>query len=135
GIFPPLLADRGLAAALEGQARKSAVPVQVDADGLGRYPHDVEAAVYFCCLEALQNASKHANASSVAIHLAAGGAGLMFEVRDDGAGFDPVTTARGAGLQHMTDRLDAIGGLIEVESHPGRGTAVRGLIPIMQETP
>src|SRR2546429_8607963 len=86
GIYPPLLADLGLVAALESRARKSPVPVAIDADGVGRYAQDVEAAVYFCCLEALQNVAKYAEASTVHIHLADEGGWLIFSVADDGHG-------------------------------------------------
>ena len=109
GIYPPLLADKGLVAALESQARKATLPVQVDADGVGRYPQDVEAAVYFCCLEALQNVQKYAAAQSAVVKLDGSESGLTFEVTDDGQGFDGASVKRGAGLTNMTDRIDALG--------------------------
>ncbi|HXF72539.1 MAG TPA: histidine kinase, partial [Actinomycetota bacterium] len=84
GIYPPLLADEGLPAALEAQARKAPIPVTVEADGVGRHPPEVEAAVYFCCLEAIQNAAKHASASHVALRISPGDGELRFEVEDDG---------------------------------------------------
>ena len=129
GIYPPLLADKGLAAALESQARKSSVPVSLESDGLERYPQEVEAAVYFCCLEALQNISKYAGASTATIRLADGAGTLAFEVTDDGRGFDPGSTGYGTGLQGMADRLDALGGSLEVRSTPGQGTTVAGRVP------
>jgi signal transduction histidine kinase len=129
GIYPPLLADQGLAAALGAQARKSPVPVSVEAGGVGRYPQDVEAAVYFCALEALQNIAKYANASSATLRLSAVNGDLRFEVADDGAGFDPETTRYGTGLQGMADRLDAVGGSLRVRSAPGAGTTVVGSVP------
>jgi signal transduction histidine kinase len=129
GIYPPLLADQGLAAALGAQARKSAVPVSVEADGVGRYPQEVEAAVYFCALEALQNIAKYANASSATLRLSASNGDLRFEVVDDGAGFDPATTSHGSGLLGMADRLDAVGGRLSVRSVPGAGTTVVGSVP------
>ncbi|MGZ6543989.1 MAG: histidine kinase [Actinomycetota bacterium] len=129
GIYPPLLADKGLAAALESQARKSSVPVSLESDGLERYPQEVEAAVYFCCLEALQNISKYAEASAATIRLADGSGTLAFEVTDDGRGFDPGSTGYGTGLQGMADRLDALGGSLEVRSTPGQGTTVAGRVP------
>jgi signal transduction histidine kinase len=129
GIYPPLLADQGLAAALGAQARKSTVPVTVEADGVGRYAQDVEAAVYFCALEALQNIAKYANASSATLRLSASNGDLRFEVVDDGAGFDPETTRYGSGLQGMADRLDAVGGSLRVRSAPGEGTTVVGSVP------
>jgi signal transduction histidine kinase len=131
GIYPPLLADRGLGPALEAQARKSAVPVDVAADGVGRLGQDVEAAVYFSCLEALQNIAKYANASRATISLAQHDGRLDFSVTDDGAGFDVAAVERGSGLQGMADRMDAIGGSLVVESAPGAGTTVRGTIEVV----
>jgi signal transduction histidine kinase len=130
GIYPPLLADEGLVAALEAQARKVAIPVEVHAGEIGRYGQDVEAAVYFCVLEALQNTAKYAEASRVVITLGREGDRLRFAVRDDGRGFDPERVRRGLGLQGMTDRLDAIGGELEVASVPGGGTRVAGTVPV-----
>jgi signal transduction histidine kinase len=129
GIYPPLLADQGLAAALEAQARKSHLPVTVDPDGVGRYPQEVEAAVYFCTLEALQNVAKYAGASSAVVRLSMTDGELRFEVADDGVGFDPASTPRGAGLTNMSDRLEALGGSVEVRSTPGEGTSVLGRVP------
>ncbi len=121
----------GLGPALEAQARKSAVPVDVAADGVGRLGQDVEAAVYFSCLEALQNIAKYANASSATISLAQHDGRLDFSVTDDGAGFDVAAVERGSGLQGMADRMDAIGGSLVVESAPGAGTTVRGTIQVV----
>ena len=129
GIYPPLLADKGLAAALEAQARKAAVPTTVAADGIGRYRQDVESAIYFCCLEGLNNVAKYANATTATIGLAQADGHLRFEIRDDGEGFDTVATAHGTGLQGMADRLDAIGGALTVTSAPGNGTSVVGTVP------
>jgi signal transduction histidine kinase len=129
GIYPPLLADKGLAAALESQARKAAVPVEIQAEGIGRYPQDIEAAVYFCVLEALQNVQKYAGAQSAEVKLNVSESGLTFEVTDDGQGFDGASVKRGAGLTNMTDRIDALGGQLEFSSTPGRGTRVRGSLP------
>ncbi|HET8526494.1 MAG TPA: histidine kinase [Actinomycetota bacterium] len=130
GIYPPLLADRGLAEALSAQARKAPVEVSMESDGLGRYPQEFEAAVYFCCLEALQNVAKYAKTGHVDLRLAQNERELVFEVGDDGAGFDPSVTPRGTGLQGMADRLDAIGGRLEVRSAPGEGTNVTGRVPL-----
>jgi signal transduction histidine kinase len=130
GIYPPLLADRGLEAALEAQARKSPVPVVVEAEAIGRYPRDVESAVYFCTLEALNNVSKYADASRAVVRLAQSNGQLTFTVTDDGRGFDPETTGSGTGLQGMADRLDAIGGHFDVASAPGAGTTVTGRVPV-----
>ena len=130
GIYPPLLADRGLAAALEAQARKAPIPTIVESDDIDRYAKEIEAAVYFCALEALQNVGKYAKASTATIHLAASDGQLTFEVADDGLGFDPGATGMGTGLQGMIDRLDAIDGTLEVRSSPGEGTTVTGRIPV-----
>jgi signal transduction histidine kinase len=130
GIYPPLLADKGLVAALESQARKATVPVTVEAEGVGRYPQEVEATVYFCCLEALQNVQKYAQASRVSIRLGEDQGTLGFEVSDDGQGFDPATVRRGAGLTNMQDRLDALGGSVALASQPGRGTTISGAVPV-----
>jgi signal transduction histidine kinase len=128
GIYPPLLADKGLPAALEGHARKVHLPVKVEADGLGRYPQEVEAAVYFCCLEALQNVIKYADASHVSVNLSTEAGQLTFSVTDDGKGFVPGTEPPGSGLQGMSDRMEALGGMLEVRSEPGTGTTVTGRI-------
>ena len=130
GIYPPLLADKGLPAALESQARKSAVPVSVESDGIGRYPQEAEAAVYFSCLEALQNVAKYADASAATVHLAQRNGALVFEVSDDGRGFDPAAAERGTGLQGIADRLAALGGHLDVRSEPGAGATVTGTIPV-----
>jgi signal transduction histidine kinase len=129
GIYPPLLADKGLAAALEAQARKAAVPVTVEAEGIGRFPQDVEATVYFCALEALNNVAKYAKATHAQVRLTNGSAELRFEVTDDGRGFDPSATGYGTGLQGMADRLAAIGGELAVTSLPEAGTTVIGRVP------
>jgi len=130
GIYPPLLADKGLAAALEAQARKSPVPVAVEWDGLGRFPQEVEAAVYFSCLEALQNVAKYAGASRATVSLRHLDGSLTFSVSDDGDGFDPGETGYGTGLQGIADRLGALDGDLEVRSHPGTGTTVTGRVPV-----
>jgi signal transduction histidine kinase len=130
GIYPPLLADRGLPEALEAQARKATLPVSVEVEGAGaRYPQEAEAAVYFCVLEALQNVTKYADASAAAIRLRCEPDELAFEIRDDGRGFDAQVTGYGTGLQGMADRLDALGGTLRVESVPRRGSAVIGRVP------
>ncbi|MFN2589663.1 MAG: histidine kinase, partial [Actinomycetota bacterium] len=130
GIYPPLLADQGLVAALQAQAGRAALPVDVVAEGVGRYGQDAEAAVYFCVLEALQNAAKYAQAFRAVITLREVGDALAFSVADDGVGFDPDRTPMGTGLQGMADRLAAIGGGLEVRSAPGAGTTVTGSVPL-----
>jgi signal transduction histidine kinase len=130
GIYPPLLADRGLVAALEAQSRKAAVPVSVEADAVGRYSVDVEATVYFCALEALQNVAKYADADATVIRLSQSNGSLSFEVVDEGRGFEPDAVATGSGLQGMADRLAAVGGSLEIRSAPGHGTTVAGRVPV-----
>ena len=129
GIYPPLLASKGLVAALEAQASKAPVPTSVAAEGVERYPQDLEAAVYFCVLEALQNVAKYAGATRAEVRLAGSGYDLTFEVTDDGAGFDPESRGYGTGLQGMADRLHAHGGSLDVRSAPGAGTTIVGWLP------
>ena len=130
GIYPPLLADKGLTAALQSQAAKATVPVHVDADGIGRYPQETEAALYFCTLEALQNVQKYAVASAVTVRLRADEKQLLVEVTDDGRGFDMAAVSRGAGLTNMEDRLEALGGTLLIETSPGQGTTLRATVPV-----
>jgi hypothetical protein len=122
-----LLADKGLPTALEAQVRKSPIRVELNGDGVGRYPQDVEAAVYFCTLEALNNVAKYAEASSVTISLEHRDGHLTFSVSDDGRGFNPPPLDTGPACG-MADRLDAIGGSIDVRSVAGSGTTVTGSI-------
>ncbi|HWS46150.1 MAG TPA: ATP-binding protein, partial [Acidimicrobiia bacterium] len=130
GIYPPLLMDRGLGEALRAAANRSILAAEVRAE-VGRFSSDVEAAVYFCCLEALQNAGKHAGAGArVTITVHAGDGRLCFEVADDGAGFDPSTVRRSHGFVNMEDRLGAIGGSLTIDASPGHGARVRGEIPL-----
>ncbi|MGH2631074.1 MAG: GAF domain-containing sensor histidine kinase [Actinomycetota bacterium] len=130
GIYPPLLADRGLGEALEAQARKSPVDVHVSADGAGRYPQEVESAVYFSCLEALQNVAKYAEATRATVSLSSAEGVLRFDVSDDGRGFDVGATPFGTGLRGMADRMDALGGSLQVRSEPGAGTTISGSVPV-----
>ena len=130
GIYPPLLAEKGLPTALQAQARKATLPITIEADGIGRYPQDTEAALYFCILEALQNIQKYAQASRAAVRLRQDGDQLTVEVADDGRGFVVSTTARGNGLTNMEDQLDALGGNLQVESTLGRGTTLRATVPV-----
>ena len=129
GIYPPLLADKGLVAALEAQVRRAPIQVQVRGDGVGRYGQDVEAAVYFSCLEALQNVAKYAEATRADLVLSNGEGLLQFEVRDDGVGFDTASIGYGTGLQGIADRLAALDGSVEIHSAPGKGTTVTGRVP------
>lgn len=130
GIYPPLLADQGLIAALTAQANRSPVPVTVLGEGVGRYPRDVESAVYFCTLEALNNVAKYADATAVTVRVSDDDGVVRFRIDDDGRGFDPRLARHGTGIQGMIDRLDAVGGSLEISSEPGHGTSVEGVVPI-----
>jgi signal transduction histidine kinase len=156
GIYPPLLADMGVAAALDAQARKAPIDVSVEADGIGRYPQEIEAAVYFCALEALRSAAGQADAARASVRLFARDGQLRFEVAGDGGppgtgsggpganggppgghgraprtdrGWDAGGGGPGADLQAMADRIDALGGEIRIDPAPGRGTRISGSVP------
>ena len=132
GIYPPLLADNGLGDALRAAASRSPLKVLVTvADDIGRYPAEVEAAIYFSCLEALQNAAKHAPDATVQLRLRSESGGLLFSVTDDGPGFDPAVARGGHGFVNMADRLGAIGGTVRWESRPGHGAAISGSVPLV----
>jgi signal transduction histidine kinase len=131
GIYPPLLADSGLGEALRAAANRSPLAVTATADGIGRYTPDIEAAIYFCCLEALQNAGKHAPEAHVQLRVWEESGGLLFAVSDDGPGFDASAARKGHGFVNMADRLGAIGGTVRWESQPGHGAQVLGTIPLL----
>mgnify|MGYP001223020743 CR=1 FL=1 len=131
GIYPPLLADSGLGEALRAAGNRSPLAVRVTTDGIGRYTAEIEAAVYFCCLEALQNAAKHAPEAHVELRVWEESGGLLFSVSDDGPGFDPAAARGGHGFVNMADRLGAIGGTVRWESHPGSGAQILGSIPLL----
>jgi signal transduction histidine kinase len=131
GIYPPLLADAGLAQALRAAAARCTIPVSVSADGIGRYSQGVETAVYFCCLEALQNAAKHAPQATAQVRVWEESGGLLFSVSDNGPGFDPGKARAGHGFVNMADRLGAIGGTVRWESQPGHGSTISGSIPVI----
>jgi signal transduction histidine kinase len=135
GIYPALLADHGLAAALRAPANRSPVPVMIEADRIGRFSQDAEAAVYFCCLEALQNTAKHSGAASARVCLQARGGTLRFTVSDDGVGYDTRTTPPGSGMRNMADRLAALGGGLEIRGAPGLGTTITGHVPAVLSRP
>jgi signal transduction histidine kinase len=132
GIFPPLLVSDGLGGALRAAATRAALPSTVDADGLGRYSADMEAAVYFCVLEGLQNAGKHAgDGATVRVWVREVDGALRFEVADDGVGFDATDIAvSGHGFINMADRLGAFGGTLDVRSGAGAGTTISGVLPL-----
>jgi signal transduction histidine kinase len=129
GIYPPLLADQGLGAAVRAQAARVPLPVRVEADGIGRYRRDAEATAYFCILEALQNVAKYARASCTKVALSCPDGHLEFTVTDDGDGFDTAQPTPGTGLQGMADRLAAAGGTLAIRSAPGLGTTISGRLP------
>jgi signal transduction histidine kinase len=131
GIYPVPLAETGIVGALNAIATRSGGAIDVAGDGLGRYAPEVESAVYYCCLEAVQNATKHAGrGAGIAIHLYDSGVELRFEVRDDGQGFDVSAPHQGVGLRNMRDRLDALDGHLEIVAAPGRGSVVVGTVPV-----
>jgi signal transduction histidine kinase len=129
GIYPSLLAEQGLQEALRAAALRVPLATTVECEGVDRYPAEVEGAVYFSCLEAIQNAVKHARGASGISVLIVGNDELRFEVGDDGEGFDPNKTASGQGLVNMRDRLAAVGGSLVLRSAPGEGTVVSGTVP------
>ena len=136
GLHPHLLGDVGLPGALRAEARRATVPTTVSAKRIGRYPAELETAVHYCCHEALQNACRHAgDGASVAIRLWSEESVLRFEVADTGPGFDPSAQFAGIGLQNMRDRIAAIGGVLWIDSFPGRGTTVSGAVPARELVP
>lgn len=131
GIYPPLLSSAGLGEAMSAACRRASLPCSLEANVASRYAPEVEAAVYFCCLEALQNAAKHAGAgTSARVRIWEETGGLLFEISDDGAGFESRQDGEGAGLTNMRDRLGAVGGTVRIESAAGKGTRVEGIVPV-----
>jgi signal transduction histidine kinase len=129
GIYPRLLVDEGLAAALRAAISRSPVPVELAAVDLGRYPAGVEAAAYFCVLEALQNTAKHSAAKAIRLELRGGSGVLEVFVTDDGAGFDLAAARTGSGLANMRDRIESAGGTLTIETSPSHGTLVAARLP------
>jgi len=131
GIYPAVLENEGLPGALREAIERAAIPAELHCDDAGRYPRELEAAVYFCCLEALQNAAKHAGAGAkVRIDVVERARSLVFEVADDGEGYDTAAALAGVGVQNMTDRIGALGGGLTIESTPGSGTTISGSISL-----
>jgi signal transduction histidine kinase len=131
GIYPPLLRDRGLGEALRNASTRFALPVEIDVDLAERPPADLEAAVYFCCLEAVNNAAKHAgDGATITVTVSEEASWLTFSVADDGLGFDVSSVAGGQGFDNMRDRVGAYGGDLVVESTPGQGACIRGRMPL-----
>ena len=136
GTYPYVLTDQGLAAALALAARDAPVSATVVAESRRRYAADIENAVYFCCLKAVQNAAKHAGAAAaVHITVAERDDSVCFDVRDDGAGFDLDAVPAGVGLTNIQDRVAAVGGRVTIESAPGRGTRISATIPLIPTHP
>jgi signal transduction histidine kinase len=136
GVFPPLLADQGIVPALEAHIRKIRARAAVDADASvrgRRFDADVEACAYFCCLQAIQNSVRHAGNADARVRFDLEGDDLVFEITDDGPGFDVEGTARGMGLQIIQDRVDALEGSLNVTSGP-QGTCVAVRIPVEAHT-
>ena len=129
GIYPRVLTDEGLAAALGAETGNTAIPVELASHNVGRYPATVEAAAYFCCLEALQNAAKHSGARGIRVELRGDGGCLTLVVEDDGFGFDPRAVSPGAGMTNMPERIESAGGTLIIESAPARGTRVEARLP------
>lgn len=137
GVHPPLLDAEGTGAALASQVQRLPIPVTLHVPGVARYPPVVEAAVYFCVLEALQNVVEHASATSAYVSVHDTGAGVTFEVSDDGVGFEPRNQRSRSGLAYLADRVEALDGTLEVITAPGGGTIIRGKIPVptLEATP
>jgi len=129
GIYPSLLVDEGLAVALRTAVSWSPLPAELVAADIGRYPAGVEAAAYFCALEAMQNSAKHSAARSIRLDLRGGPTLLEVTVQDDGAGFDLGAAHAGAGLANMRDRVESAGGTLTIETAPARGTLVAARLP------
>jgi signal transduction histidine kinase len=136
GIFPSVLSDRGLLPALRAVGRRGPRAIEVTGRRIGRYPPEIESAVYYCCLEALQNATKHAGPeASIVARLSADEEELRVEVSDDGSGFDVGAVNGGVGLRNMEDRLGAVHGRLMITTSPGNGTLIAGVVPISAPMP
>jgi signal transduction histidine kinase len=127
GIHPAILSKGGLAPALKTLARRSAIPVELEVDLDRRLPERIEAAAYYVVSEALTNAAKHSHASAVRVDVEASDGGLGVSIRDDGVG--GAAPGQGSGLLGLKDRVNALGGEIEVDSPSGGGTSLRVRIP------
>ena len=131
GIYPPVLRERGVADALRARALRGPADIQVIAGDVGRLDPSVELAVYYCALEAVQNAIRHGGQdAAITVTLRREAEELAFAVVDDGPGFDPLEANGGTGLTGMRDRITVVGGRLEIDSAPGRGTTVRGRVPL-----
>jgi signal transduction histidine kinase len=127
GINPPLLTERGLAAALDELCRRAALPTRLDVTVDRRLPDPIETGAYFMVSEALTNAAKHSHATEIRVFASYRGQRLTIEIGDDGIG--SATPTGGSGLRGLADRIEALGGRFTVSSPPGRGTTLRAEIP------
>jgi signal transduction histidine kinase len=131
GLYPPVLSQLGLLNALEHVRYHATTPVAIDAAGIGRHSIELESAVYYCCLEAIQNATKHGGAAvQISVALRQDEDNLSFDITDDGPGFDPSEAHRGTGLQNMRDRVGALDGRVSIVTEVGHGTVVSGSISL-----
>lgn len=130
GNYNALLDDLGLVSALEAHARRAELPVVIESQQLDRFDPEIETAVYFCCLEAMQNIAKHADATRIAVKLESTAAELVFKVTDNGNGFEAAAVRPGSGQRNLVERLEALGGRLEIQSSPGVGTTVVGRLPL-----
>jgi signal transduction histidine kinase len=136
GLYPPVLSQRGLIAALSHVAGHSHIPIEVVAADVPRLAPELESAVYYCCLEAIQNAVKHAGPSvRVTISVRMEDGQLVFQIADDGPGFDPAHAGGGSGLRNLRDRVGALHGRLSIVSSPGHGAMVTGSIPVVRQEP
>ena len=133
GVYPPVLSEHGLVEALRSAVDRYPLPLTLDLQDPGRHSSEVEAAVYFCCVEAVQNAAKHSRATKVRVSLGVDAGEVWFTVQDDGTGFERRGLATG-GMVNMQDRLGASGGTLRIDSAPGSGTTVRGTVPVAHST-
>lgn len=131
GLYPALLEEDGLVSAVRTIAEVAPVPVAVHSNDVGRFNSELEAAAFFCISEAITNAAKHGGAKPVAVRITASESELEFEVSDDGPGFDRSTARMGSGLRNMSDRIDAVGGILTIESKPGNGTRIKARLPLV----
>jgi signal transduction histidine kinase len=127
GIHPAVLTERGLGAAVTGLAQRYPAPVDLRIDLPARLEPAIEAAAYFVVSEALTNIAKYAEASAVEVDMAVSAERLIVRVCDDGVG--GATSGKGSGLQGLVDRVEAVGGHLEIASRPGRGTTIRAVMP------
>jgi signal transduction histidine kinase len=131
GIYPAVLVDRGVPDALRSLAATASLPIRMGATDVGRLSSPVEAALYFCAVEAIQNAAKHAGPSAtVEVTLTEQSDTVEFQIEDDGRGFDTTAVSDGNGLVNMNDRIGALGGTLDVVSTPGRGTTIMASVPV-----